>query len=31
LLAGILLGRWRGAVVALACIAVHTVLVGAGA
>jgi competence protein ComEC len=26
-----LLGRWRGAVVALACIAVYTVLVGAGA
>lgn len=26
-----LLGRWRGAVVALACIAVYTLLVGAGA
>ncbi len=28
---GRLLGRWRGAVVALACITVYTVLVGAGA
>jgi hypothetical protein len=26
-----LLGRWRGAIVALVCIAVYTLLVGAGA
>jgi competence protein ComEC len=28
---GRLLGRWRGAIVALTCIAVYTLLVGAGA